>query len=223
VTIIFPHVPKCGGTSIAVQLEAANGVKLLLDYDAPPMLNPFHARKCERRNREFALLDFRPFDVVYGHFPLERYRSPDYRYVTLVREPLERAVSQFNFLVNRRKKGVDLPRPTAEMADRIIAGEVSFSKWLNMMFGKTTTYEIYLGMRPASDFHLIGTMDRYPEFCARLSDLLGVEISAEVKERPAGEFRYEPAPEDDWMIRKVLGREMEWYAQIAAEAAAGGA
>lgn len=99
-TIIFPHIPKCAGSSLLQQFDAA-GIKLFLDYDKPPsQTNKFLQTECERRNRECQLLDFGGFDLVFGHFPLGRYTRSGYRYVTLLRDPLERAISHFNYWKN---------------------------------------------------------------------------------------------------------------------------
>lgn len=96
-TYIFPHVPKTGGSNIK-KLLCESSLKVFLDYEFPPRIEPYHAKNCLRRNREFSLIDFSPFDIVFGHFPIERYRSGRYEYIALLRHPVDRAISQFFLL-----------------------------------------------------------------------------------------------------------------------------
>lgn len=79
-TYIFPHAPKTGGSTINKLLQKS-GLNVFLDYEFPPRIEPFHAKNCERRNTEYSLLDFSPFDIVFGHFPMARYRSENYEYI----------------------------------------------------------------------------------------------------------------------------------------------
>lgn len=94
-TLYFPHIPKCGGSTVRQYLNEAD-LNCFIDYDATPSVFKFTAQKCERRNSEFRQLDFRNFDLVYGHFPLSRYRHEN-NVILLLRHPVERAVSHFNY------------------------------------------------------------------------------------------------------------------------------
>ena len=56
-TIIFPHIPKCGGTSIETQLKNLP-INVFLDYVAPPTHGGHGKRKSDERNGEFSDKDF---------------------------------------------------------------------------------------------------------------------------------------------------------------------
>ncbi len=180
--IIFPHIPKCAGSSLKQQLEEA-GVSAFFDYDAPPSLTqPFQIMQCEQRNQDFNRLDFSDFDLVFGHFPLARYRSAKYRYVCLLRDPLERALSHFFFWKNK------LPESNAVAISRnpiildIKKGKVDFIEFIERQrIGEF--YHCYLGDARPADFTFVGFMDRYDGFVTELSRLLGVSISSNVRVR----------------------------------------
>lgn len=216
-TWIIPHIPKCGGTSLLRELERSN-VRLFLDYDAPPPFRPAAVPNCARRNREFALLDFSPFEVVYGHFPINRHDRVGSRYAVLVRDPLDRAVSQFNYLIERRQRRARLTQHDEQLADRILTGEISFARWLNIQISGGF-YRAYLDYWPASRFDLIGVMERYDTYCERLSDQLGIAIDARVRERSGHLDRPEISGQDQIVIDKVLRADREWYREFVRHAA----
>lgn len=174
----FPRIPKCAGASIRKQLLEA-GIKLFLDHDHPPHRMPFFAAGCQRRNRECELLDFNAVDMVFGHFPARRYRRPRYRLVLLLREPLQRALSQYSYWKNILPATNLLALHRNPVIRGIKAGTLGFAE-----FAKTIhTYRLYLdGMKP-EDFHLVGFLDRYPQSLAHCSELLGVSLAPVVRER----------------------------------------
>ncbi|MEM9776078.1 MAG: hypothetical protein AAF902_15985, partial [Chloroflexota bacterium] len=50
--IIFPHIPKCGGTSLKKQFDKSN-LKVFYDYEFPPNNRLKYFQKlCDRRNWE---------------------------------------------------------------------------------------------------------------------------------------------------------------------------
>lgn len=199
-TYVFPHVPKCGGTSLLKNLQQT-GLALFLDYDAivgPPM---------HRRNAEFARLDFSPFDVIYGHFPVNRYQGSKYQYVALVRDPIERSISSFHYVGSRASKpSVYL----GEMAKRIAAGEVSFLEYLRAAPHARRIYAHFLQYWPRDRFVLVGTTERYGEFLDRLSSLLRVPLSNDIKERMSGRT-LELSGKELLEAREILAHEYHWY------------
>jgi hypothetical protein len=202
-TIIFPHIPKCAGTSLLRQFDAS-GIKLFLDYDKPPNLSKFYQADCERRNRECQLLNFEEFDLVFGHFPLDRYRRPVYRYVTLLRDPLERAISHFNYWKNLPASNL-LAIHRNPIIRRIKSGEVNFLQFIQQQ-KLNSFYSSYLCGKLPHKFFLVGFLDDFPKFTAQLSDLLSIDISADAQLRQgeeSGQYDLEAAKQlllPDYMI-----------------------
>ncbi|MBN8474943.1 hypothetical protein [Sulfuritalea sp.] len=97
--VVFPHVPKCAGSSIQKQLEARGDV--YLDYFNHPTWNneaDTAAGQIEQEKIRRRLVAV-PAWIVFGHFAACAYDDLLYdRKVILLRDPLERAVSQFHFV-----------------------------------------------------------------------------------------------------------------------------
>lgn len=208
-TIIFPHVPKTGGTTIHTQLKDS-GLNLFLDYDAIPGLGKGLSENSQRRNKEFSNLDFSAFDIVFGHFPIERYQRDNYQYIAFVREPYARFVSQYNYLMSRDEPHGSGPPHVTAQTRKLRSGEFTLVTWARR-FGMFETYKLYLSYWPAERFALIGETSRFAEFAEQFRKLTGVMLDVEVKERQNTRAPYPISPEDEAQIRKLLRNEYAWY------------
>lgn len=209
-TYIFPHIPKCAGTSIQKQLEAS-GLRVFFDYEAPPGLADWHKRRCERRNADFDLLDFSAFDVVFGHFPILRYQRPNYRYIAQLRDPYERAISHYAYQISRHEKGLNLDPAAARSIAQLASGEVSFATWLSRI-GASQLYSLYLDRWPREKFTLVGDARRYSEFLADLGELLGISLDVAVQERPRDtSIELNISEDEEKRARALLREETEYY------------
>ncbi|HET8819739.1 MAG TPA: hypothetical protein VFM73_09385, partial [Xanthomonadaceae bacterium] len=86
--MIFPHIPKTGGTTLKSALADTFGARLRLDYSDRPLSHAGPVRKA------MALWAMRTapgpdaFDCVYGHFlPVKYSRVPGAVFVTWLRDP----------------------------------------------------------------------------------------------------------------------------------------
>jgi hypothetical protein len=208
-TIIFPHVPKAGGTSIKTQIEQS-GLKTFMDYDAPPGVALWPRMQSERRNTECGLLDFSNFDIVFGHFPVERYDRPGYRYVALVRDPYSRIISQLNYLISRARKGPRADPQVAITAKLLESGELSPSEWVKR-YGLRSIYRQYLGYWPKERFSIVGDTSRYASFVEQLGEMTGITLDPEVRERQNQGSLLEVTDAEEKKIRWWLRDEYDWY------------
>ena len=104
--IIFVHIPKTAGTSLAHAFDASCHRRMLYDYD------PSYANVIMRdgeedlilRHKEFIL---RKFDYLHGHFYLSKYKKvfADQKFATCFREPVERIISQFKHVYFMERAG----------------------------------------------------------------------------------------------------------------------
>lgn len=174
--IIFPHIPKCGGTSLKAQIENSE-LETYFDYDRPPRDIAGHDPACDRRNREAALLDFGAFDLVFGHFPVHRYEREHYRYITLLRDPLERAASHYFYW-----KNVLPTSNTAAIASSPVIRDIKDGKLGFVEFVRTLKmdrfYQMYLGDKRPEAFLLVGFVDQYEAFLMRLNAHLPLQTDA---------------------------------------------
>lgn len=212
-TVIFPHVPKVAGTSILKQLESS-GLRIYLDYDAPPDVNPWRKAQSERRNREARLLDFSAFDVVFGHFPIERYDgecTDRYRYVALVRDPVSRVESHLNYLFWRARHRPGAVDPeTRRVAEMLASGERSVAQWVRKS-GIAETYRLYLARWPRERFALVGDTSCLATFLQRLGDMLGIALDASVRERQHADPEFKVDEAQRRQLLELLRDEYTWY------------
>jgi len=212
-TLIFPHIPKAAGTSLKVQLENS-GLKIFLDYEFYPSSTAWLRTRSERKNAECRLLDFGNFDVVFGHFPINRYVRPQYKYATLVRDPFDRAVSHYNYLIfrynNNRLAMNHLSKSTAE---KILSGETKFANWCKE-YDMARYYKHYLNYWDSGKFEFVGDLSRYDLFIARLSDYLKTDLSTDVIERENKNYflkKSDVSGSEIERAKNIMAKEYEWY------------
>lgn len=105
--VIYQHVPKCGGRSFIHACRSYFNI----EHDSPPPY-PSKEQIAEFSRSKMELAQLPAPTLLHGHLvfegirPAERYReelrSPDVALMTIVRDPLERALSAF---FHRRKRG----------------------------------------------------------------------------------------------------------------------
>ena len=212
-TYIFPHVPKTGGTSLRKVFEESDLVTYF-DYEFPPSVQPLKSRNCERRNSETSHLDFSVFDMVFGHFPKERYSSEKYEYITLLRHPVDRAISHFfywkNYVPEKKKaNGTKVHQSRNLVIQDIRDGNCSFSEFLKRS-RINKVYEGYFGYENTQDFKLVGFQHDYDKFYSSLCLLLDVpEVVPEVKKKNL--FKEELSKSELVKAERILKDEIEWF------------
>jgi hypothetical protein len=206
--IIFPHIPKCGGTTILKGLENS-GKRVFLDYDHPPSHIEYFSNLCRDRNRDFRELDFSPFDIVYGHFPIERYDVERDQVVLLLRDPVERALSHFYYIRDVLKltnlwAGLRVPEIHDIKSGRMGLLDFVTTSRLNSF------YRSYVGLIDTRDWRLVGFTDQIEIFAERLRAEAEIDLGRLGHER-ANANSVKPAESDVTEIRRLLSEEIDWY------------
>lgn len=92
-SVLFLHIPKTGGTTIRSVIA-----RQYRDHENYEIVNPINESIIEFRQAPAATrLSYR---ILQGHmsFGLHEFMSDDFAYVTMLREPLRRAVSDYGFV-----------------------------------------------------------------------------------------------------------------------------
>ena len=179
--VIFPHIPKCSGSSLKSQFENSS-LKVYFDYDKPPHDMKFFSKECERRNCEADLLDFSAFNLVFGHFPIHRYNRENYKYITILRHPVDRAISNFFYWKNVVPESNKLALYRNPIITDIKDGRINFLDFVKTN-KCTSIYSDYLGNIPPDKFLLVGFTKKYDYFLKKLSKIMDIELSADVRLR----------------------------------------
>lgn len=211
-TVWLPHVPKCGGTTVRRAIEAA-GLNAFYDDDHPPSHTAWGRSQCARRNREFAQLDFSPFDIVYGHYPAGRYRHGG-ALVTVLRDPVERAISHFNYY-----KHLVPPTNTVLLAQNPAIGAVKEGRMDIVAFARDQRLDgflrSYLGELGPDDFLRVFFTDDLPALFDWLTAWFGRPVGSSARERhnPAKDV---PTAAEREALSLLLAEETALYRRFVA-------
>ena len=96
--LIFIHLPKTAGTSLRRTIQKNyRSRELFFVYNRNPKFHPMDELW------GFDPEDFEKYKIIMGHFPFSRKLFPfeDRRFITLVRDPVQRAVSYYRHVMGR--------------------------------------------------------------------------------------------------------------------------
>jgi hypothetical protein len=113
------------------------GFNARIDYDG------WSGPKAVKLNRQCLAQDFTGLDLIYGHFPISRYDRAGHRYVALVRDPIERVRSSYDFHRDHAQTHPDCPEFYSRIGRWIGRGELSFIEYLHIAPNMRNVYRIF--------------------------------------------------------------------------------
>ena len=137
------HIPKTGGTTFMTVLASHFGDRLVKDYELPR----------EEVNR---LIGGRTSYCVHGHFWTDKYADvPDADYVTWLRDPIDRLISQYNFWHNYRF-------PHDPVWRRVHYDKLDFLSFAKLRY-ISNEQSRYIAGKPIESFAFVGLMEMFNE------------------------------------------------------------
>jgi hypothetical protein len=175
--IVSIHVPKTAGMSFRLRLEAAFGPRLLRDYTDWIGLETDEVRA--QRAEQTAKLRFRrdellrDYDIIYGQFVADKYAGvfPTTEFTAFFRDPYQRAVSHYEFLLRHSEIGHPLVRKVRE--DRPSLPE--------LLKAYPNYQSTFLGMVPLEDFAMVAITEQYERGVALFEAAFGKKLPPEVE------------------------------------------
>jgi hypothetical protein len=152
--IIFIHVPKTAGTAVARLFEKTYPGRLLYDYGTErDMTEARTPSPLALYNRESIRTHFR---MIYGHFHHIKYAELFYDadFLSLVRDPVSRAVSHYYHLARYNDPA---PHPIAE---RVKSGNLDIVELHRSQPPLRNVLGLYFEGRAVSDFSYILTQEK---------------------------------------------------------------
>jgi hypothetical protein len=208
--LIFLHVPKTGGTSLREIFRGWFGTGLLEHYAGA------HDGSLPVRHDVSALLSASRPVVIYGHFNRgRRFGVDDYypevrQFVTVLRDPFERAVSGYFHIVRRHQANPTLPAPSESLRQylkRKRDGVIGFFPGFITADNYEEMFDRY--------FVEIGVLERLEVSLQRIASAVGQSIDSHGL--PRLNVNPEPVPEvsdlrEEFMANHPLDFKMYQYA-----------
>jgi hypothetical protein len=189
VTVIFVHIPKSAGTTF----------NRIMDWEYNPLrvysLNGRYFRKSYQRLTGLRRQHLGRFRVFKGHMPFGLHRVLPQRstYLTILRDPVDRAISEYHFAIDDRFHP-DRHAVRKLSLEEFVRTYAPSNAQTKMIAGQSTAYDFLAGectpemLRVAIDnlrhrFAFIGLSERFEESLALAKVLFGWKI------RRYGSFR----------------------------------
>lgn len=187
---IFLHIPKTAGNTFLYHLENKFREEeriRLYEQDLPEL--KFSLSTTEKTKeiiyKRFFSLTKRQKDkikIIYGHlsyYGIHKFFNKPYRYITFVRNPVDRTVSTYNYFSTLQKNNEKFSKANLLINEKI----PSFENWLKIKYSKKLTIPAFL-KRPnylgknlkesLNKFYFIGITENYNEDAVYLYHLLGI-------------------------------------------------
>lgn len=165
--IISVHVPKTAGTTLSSIFDRCFARRVIYDYDG--YLHPDKASLDIIKGKEFISNYFK---VLHGHFYVSKYQDlfPEAKYISTVRHPVERVISQFHHEINEKSSD-------AWYHDDLISGRMDVVEFARQP-GIGNAYELHLGAKPIEKYDLIFVQE-YFDHSLRVFDHYVAELNLE--------------------------------------------
>ena len=197
--LISVHYAKAGGTSLWAELKRHYGDALFSDNNHDP------CNSNQKNNPPFLLSP--ETKAVMGHIRPDLYiASKSTKIITFLRDPVDKLLSAYFYWLN-------LPLGGSPEHEAFVTNRPSIFEYAEE--GAGVSIEAYFGGFDMDRFDFIGFHDQRAEHLACLSNLLGFEISSEVKLNvtPFSSERAAIQSDDRSMsrLRELLKVEVEFY------------
>lgn len=211
--LISVHVPKAGGSSLAMALAKGLGSAFQAEYNDDPV-NPACERNINPR-RYFSRKRKLPSGIscLHGHFHPGQFDLADSLLFTLLRHPVDNIISIYFFW----KK---LPSVGQALHDSFLQHRMSIIEMAQLPLLRHLYSRTYFGEFDMGRFDLIGRHEDRAAALTQLSQILGVELDVSIKENvTAPDDDREALLEDRTVMQKlhnILAEDIRFYERVAA-------
>ena len=229
--IFFLHVPKCGGTSVDAAISEAYGWKSCLHLDSAASRKASETRQEDLMEYRNSLLPYfmeqDGLRYISGHFVFDaglygRYGS-QWRYITLLRHPVEKYLSQYFFNLQKQHKehfGIE------ESLERFIESEEGVRLGQDMVQKITgrarvtpegsseRQSQIELAIQHIEKFHLVGILEDLPGFEADFKKRFGASLHIKKMNRNSSKDKKKVSPAIRKKIESLCEPDLALYEHV---------
>ena len=173
--IIILHLPKTAGTSLRLIIQNNYRAKeLFFAYNRHPKFNSTHELS------GFSSSEFEKYKIIMGHFSFNKELFPfeDRRYVTVLRNPVDRVISYYHHVMNRDEwRGREISMSEYMMTSEDI--DLQFQNHQTRLLSGMRQNPITEANLKQAKYNLenyfihVGTSEKFNETVAELRELLG--------------------------------------------------
>lgn len=185
--VISVHIPKTAGTSLVAEIKRGVFGHFILDYTDRPMQTGVRVASCrlisrlQMRLRHKEML--RDVGIVHGHFLTGKYAflHPIVDFITFMREPVSRVLSQYYYFKNVASKNSMTLRlnPNINLVAQGLVDIVEFARGDLLPH----IYERFMDGMALEEFALVGITERYVESINLLNSMFGTAIEPKHERR----------------------------------------
>jgi len=199
---IFVHIPKCGGTTIRKNLTGIYQDRLCYDksykkfsklgYNKFTVVTDGPILKDLRDNK---------YDVIVGHFTVHKWMYLRWPFLTMVRDPVERVISQYSAmnLWMPGSKAKKMKRKWGEIKDFAL----NTRNQLSVMVGKDLDL-----------FSFIGVYEMYERSIGRMEEILQIRFSVTMGTHNKTKRKEKVSKADRAYIESVNREDRELYKEV---------
>ncbi|MHC1788343.1 hypothetical protein [Solidesulfovibrio sp.] len=176
--IIFPHIPKCAGSSVKRQLDGL--AHIVFDYNLHPTwaYRPDMQIGQQRRAAVLKKLESQKEWVVFGHFAPSEFYCIDHDLVLIIlREPCRRAVSQYFYFKQKLPDNEVTRRRHAEVG-LIKDGDMSIESFLKLEHIRYFYSMYYLNGLALNNKLVVLPMEDLDGTFHTIQELTGISLSS---------------------------------------------
>lgn len=208
--LIFVHVPKTAGVSLHRALRAAFGNEAVFSIRGKPDLQTWRAMSVDQA---------RSYPVVSGHVwwsDLCDKIAPDCRLISLLRDPVARAFSAFNFISSWPEHRDHQRVKCMSFGEYVEAEAESLQAMMcRQLTGKHTADEAIDLLR--SRYCLVGTIERMGDFVGPLERLIGKTLTLPHANTTSGQGRLALDSRICERLLEVTAEDRRLYRRVAAQ------
>jgi len=154
---IFIHIFRTGGTTLKRNLEDRYDGMFLVDTTFRDERKE-GVLKVKKNNNMFEPFDYFRYKIIMGHFTYEKYQHLNRPLVTILRDPLERFISNFSgYFVGRKYDFEEFCEMTKNIYTHFTGGDLN-------------------------KFSFVGLTEYYNESMRRIGDMFGYDLEPKVLE-----------------------------------------
>jgi hypothetical protein len=210
--ILSIHIPKTGGTSFGLLLQAAFGQRLMLDYgdwagfNSPEAIAHRARRAIEMRGRRDELSE--RYQIIHGHFIADKYVGlfAATEFAAFFRDPYQRTLSQFHFLAQNPQ----IDHPAVRILHENKMDIFDYIKWQEV----GNVQSSLLGSIAIDDFAVVGLTEAFPLSVDLFNRTFGYSVAADLHANvnaARATAHYEVAPDVKRAVETFLPADIELY------------